>query len=372
VRTTRPVAGIRLSLWRAVALFRLVTLLVCLFLIVKWQPIYARPAVAAATGAAMAAWTALLGRLAVRGRAHRAPLVVADVVVTAGLTLLTIPAQTAAQQHGAMVTLTTIWAAGPAIEAAFLAGPLGGIATGALQYAVSAFVADQWSGRTLYSGVLLVLTGAVVGFVAQVAVRAEEQLRAATAAQAALAERERLAGSIHDGVLQVLGLVQRKGRDAGGEWSAIAVEAGVQEEALRRLITVQAPPRDGDRDLAGELRALRSARVTVSTPAGEVPLPADRAAELCDAVGAALQNVARHAGEQAHAWVLLETLDDALRVTVRDDGAGFDPVRLDDAERGGRLGVAHSIRGRIAGLGGRCTVTSAPGEGTEIEMIVPW
>ncbi len=371
MRSALPVDGIRLSLWRAVSLFRISTLAVCIFLITRWQPSYARPGVAALTGAAMVLWTAGLCWLAAAGRAHRGEIVVADVVVTAGLTLLTIPAQTADQQHGAMVTLTTIWAAGPTIEAAFLAGPIGGLVAAAVQYGTSVYVAEQWAGRTLYGGVLLILTGAVVGFVARLAVGAEEQLRAATTAQAALAERERLARSIHDGVLQLLGLVHRAGRDAGGEWAALAAEAAEQESALRGLLTSR-PPAPNRHDLAEELRGLRSTQVTVSTPADPVPTTATTAVEVRDAVRAALHNVAAHAGDGAHAWVLLETVDDSLRVTVRDDGAGFDTGRLEAARRDGRVGVARSIRGRIADLGGRCTITSAPGMGTEIEMVVPW
>jgi signal transduction histidine kinase len=366
-----PVTGIRLSLWRAVALFRIITLAVCVFLITRWQPLYDGPRVAAAVGVAMVIWTAGLCWLAVLGQAHRVSVVAADIVVTIALTLLTLPAQTAAQQHGSMVTLTTIWAAGPAIEAAFLAGPLGGLAAALAQYLTSVYIADQWSGRTLYSGVLLMLTGTVVGFVARLAIQAEEQLRAATAAQAALTERERVARSIHDGVLQLLGLVHRAGRDAEGEWAALAAEAAVQEAALRGLVTTQ-PSAVGDQDLAAELRGLRTPDVTVSTPADPVPMPAAAANELRDAVRAALHNVAAHAGADAHAWVLLETLDGAVRVTVRDDGAGFDTSQLPEAARNGRVGVARSIRGRVAELGGSATITSAPGNGTEIEMVVPW
>jgi signal transduction histidine kinase len=45
--------------------------------------------------------------------------------------------------------------------------------------------------------------------------------------------------------------------------------------------------------------------------------------------------------------------------------------RLAEAAADGRLGVAQSIRGRIRDLGGRVSIVSAPGEGTEIEMTVP-
>ena len=367
----RTVDGVRLSLWRAVSLFRIATLAVCIFLITRWQPIYARPGIAVAAGVGMVVVTAALSWLAVLGRAHRFWVVAADVVVTIGLTLLTIPAQTDAQQHGGMVTITTIWAAGPTIEAAFLAGPIGGLVAAVLQFAAAAYIVDDWHGRTLYSGVLLLITGVVVGYVARLAVRAEEHLRAAAAAQAALAERERLARSIHDGVLQVLGLVHRTGRDAGAEWTVIAEEAGRQEAALRGLITSRPTVTGSTLDLADELRGLRGDRVTVSTPGSPVLVPASVGGEVRDAVRAALQNVTAHAGADAQAWVLLETEVGELRVTVRDDGTGFGPDRLAAAEQDGRLGVAGSIRGRIVQLGGRCTIDSAPGEGTTLRAIFP-
>ncbi|MEV6299161.1 ATP-binding protein [Actinoplanes sp. NPDC051861] len=62
---------------------------------------------------------------------------------------------------------------------------------------------------------------------------------------------------------------------------------------------------------------------------------------------------------------------DGVRVTVRDNGTGFDPGRLDEAAREGRLGVAQSMRGRISDLGGDTTVHSRPGDGTEIEFWLP-
>jgi signal transduction histidine kinase len=373
MRVPPPVDGARLSLWRAVAAFRLLTLGVCLYLIVRWQPLYRHAGAATAAGVAMTVWTLVLVALALAGRAHRVPVVLADVVVTAGLTLLTVPAQTSAQQHGAMVTLTTIWAAGPAIEAAFVAGPIGGAVAAVVQYGITVVVAETWVARTLYSGVLLLVTGVVVGLVARLVVRAEEELRRVASAQAALAERERLARSIHDGVLQVLGLVARTGRDAGGTWERLADEATVQEAALRGLITsspVAVPT--GERDLGDDLRALRSARVTVSTPAEPVRLPADVAGDLRDAVRAALHNTEQHAGPDARAWVLLETTDDEVRVTVRDDGVGMSPQRPAEAAADGRIGLARSVRGRVVGRGGRCTIVSAPGAGTEIELVLPW
>jgi signal transduction histidine kinase len=297
--------------------------------------------------------------------------VAADALATMGLTLLSIPVQTTSQQHGGMTTLTSIWAAGPTLEAAFVAGPAGGLAVAVLQYLSSVVVADSGAGRTLYSGVLLALAGTVVGVVTRLAVRAEDDLRAASAAQAAVAERERLTRQIHDGVLQVLGLVHRTGRDAVGPWPAIAAAAAEQESALRGLITSRPVEPATDGELGAALRSLRSTRVTVSTPVEPVTLPPAATTMVADAVRAALHNVDQHAGPEAHAWVLLEDVEDAVRVTIRDDGDGMPGERLAEAVAQGRVGLARSIRGRIEELGGTCTVVSAPGEGTEIDMHIP-
>lgn len=369
---TLPVEGVRLSLWRAATAYRGATLVAVLYLIVRWRHLYAHPGVAYATGAGMLAVTVAVGRLAIRGRAHHPTIVAADVAVTAGLTLLTIAAQTAPQRDGNMPTLTTLWAAGPALEAGIVFGAIGGVLAGLVQLASAVVVRSGYDGRTLASGLLLVVAGGVVGYVAALVRRAEDELRVAAAERAAVAERERLARSIHDGVLQVLGLVQRAGRQAEGDWVELAAEAGRQEAALRALVTSQPPaPEDGFADLARLLRQRATGRASVSAPATPVPVPAPLAAELCAAVGAALDNVARHAGAGASAWILLERPSGAIRITVRDDGAGIEAGRLEAAASEGRLGVASSIRGRVEELGGSVRVRSAPGRGTVVELCVP-
>ncbi len=371
-RVPLPVTGVLLSLWRAAALFRAVTLVVCVYLIIRWHSIYAHPGVAYGTGAAMIAVTALVAWLAVNGRAHRASIVAADLTATVLLTLATSWAQTPMQRHGDMPTLTTIWAAGPVIEAAFIALSLGGVVAGCIQLAAAMIVRSGYDGRTLTSGVLLVLTGAIIGYVTALTVRGERDLAVAAAAQAAVAERERLSRSIHDGVLQVLGLVHRAGRDAGGHWAELGAAAAEQETALRALLTSRpVSTQPGWLDLAGELRMLHGERVTVSVPGEPVIVDATDASELAAAVRAALTNVAQHAGPSACSWVLLERLDDRVRVTVRDDGAGMPDGRLEAAEAEGRFGVAGSIRRRVETLGGQATITSAPGEGTLVEIVLP-
>ncbi len=361
--------GVRLSLWRAASVYRVVTLAFCLYLIyIRWTALYAHAVVAELTGAAMAAVTIVMVLLGWTGRAHRLWIVIADATITGALTLVTIWAQTAAQRHGGMTTLTTLWAAGPTLEAGIVAGWVAGLLAALVQAGCSVIVRAGYDGRTVYDAIILVIAGSVVGYVSSLAVRSESQLEAAATARSALLERERLARTVHDGVLQILALVHRTGRDDPGEWGRLAREAGEQEEKLRALITSRGAPSE---DFGAALRALRSERVSVSAPASPPPLPPQTAAELVAAVRAALHNVTEHAGPAAHAWVFVEDTDDAVRVTVRDDGVGFGPGRLAEAERDGRLGVASSLRGRIEQLGGTVHISAQPGEGTIVEMAVP-
>ncbi|NUR06581.1 MAG: hypothetical protein HOQ45_06180, partial [Nocardioidaceae bacterium] len=116
---------------------------------------------------------------------------------------------------------------------------------------------------------------------------------------------------------------------------------------------------------------VQSATVTVSAPAGPVLLPATVVEELLCVVRACLDNVRRHVGDDAPAWVLLEDLGDRVVVSVRDEGPGITDDRLAEAEAQGRLGVSQSIRGRMADLGGTADLLTGPGRGTEWELSVP-
>jgi signal transduction histidine kinase len=77
----------------------------------------------------------------------------------------------------------------------------------------------------------------------------------------------------------------------------------------------------------------------------------------------ALRNAARHSGAGRVA-VALGTVRGQVRLTVQDDGVGFDPA----AARG--LGLI-SMRERLDLVGGRLAVDAAPGRGTRIRATVP-
>ena len=111
--------------------------------------------------------------------------------------------------------------------------------------------------------------------------------------------------------------------------------------------------------------------MTVSVPAQPVLVERAEADELASAMRAALDNVGRHCGEQARAWVLVEDEPGLVTVTIRDDGPGIPAGRLAAAATAGRLGVSHSICGRLRDLGGSAAISSAPGDGTVVELRLP-
>lgn len=193
-----------------------------------------------------------------------------------------------------------------------------------------------------------------------------------------LAERERIGREVHDGVLQVLAMINRRGRDLGPEGEQLADMAADQERSLRSLITRFEPASgepstspDGQsvRDLAASLATLRSSSVEVVLPAGSVRLPAATAQEIQAAVVAALDNVSRHAGENARAWVLLDADDHRIEVVIRDNGVGMEET--DSSARWRRLGASSSIRGRMLDLGGDASWRTPGGGGTTVTLTVP-
>jgi signal transduction histidine kinase len=270
---------------------------------------------------------------------------------------------------------TTLWATNATISAAILWGPIAGMLAGVVVMAVSTVVKgfinyDLGHNATI---VIEVAVGLAIGMAAQTARRAHAELEQAARLAAALEERERLSRQVHDGAIQVLALVSRRGREIGGETAELAELAGEQERALRCLVSSAcAEPRVGAMtDVGALLRRRASDRVSVSVPGEPVLLDDAVAGELCAAVVNALDNVASHAGRDAHAYVLLEDLGESVTVSIRDDGVGIADGRLEQAVGEGRVGIAKSIAGRMDWLGGSAKLNTGPGCGTEWELTVP-
>jgi signal transduction histidine kinase len=368
--------SIEAPFWRAIAVYRIASLAYAALLLASAGG-YQRPALGWLVLGVMTLWTAAatFTYSVARGRS----LLVVDLLVTMGCLLASPYVQGPDARPAGVMPVTAAWVGGPVLAWAVYGGRRAGSAA-----AIVLSIADLWLrglrgfdlSVSFNGAVLLILAGSVVGHVSRLTKQAEERLQQAVEMEAAGRERERLARGIHDSVLQVLALVQRRGLEIGGEAAELGRLAGEQEAALREMIRSEPAATNGYRDagladVGALLRRYGSATVTVSTPATPLLLPAAGARELAAAVGAALDNVRRHCGDGTRAWVFAEGDDRSVTVTVRDDGPGISAGRLTEAEAEGRLGVAQSIRGRVAHLGGRVDFVSTPGQGTEVEMTIP-
>ena len=367
-------SGLQNPLWRAIAVYRIAALVYVAVLVVRNVGAYERPMLAWPALAVVAAWTVFTTYAYAVPARRRPPLLVVDLLVTMGVMAASLWVVGRAGLEAGLPTLAVAWHVAPVIAWAVAGGRRWGIAAALAMGATDLTVRAHYDQAAFTGTVLMVLAATAVGYLVGIAQRSQQRLERAIQLEATIRERERLARDIHDSVLQVLALVKRRGAGLDGEAGELARLAGEQEAALRTLVTGRtAEPVDehAEVDLMTLLDPYASATVSVAAPAGAVRLPSRVATELAAAVGAALDNVTRHCEPGTKAWVLVEDEPGEVTVSVRDDGCGVPPERFAQAEQQGRLGVAQSIRGRIADLHGTVRITSAPGQGTEVELSVP-
>jgi signal transduction histidine kinase len=177
-------------------------------------------------------------------------------------------------------------------------------------------------------------------------------------------ERADMAAHLHDSVLQTLALMQRRAEDP----REVANLARRQERELRAWLNGGRAPAGESlaaslEAVAAEVEETHGTRVEV-VAVGDVPLD-DRARALAAAAREALTNAAKFAGG-AQVQLFLEAGEERVEVFVRDRGPGFDV----EAVPADRRGVRESIVGRMQRHGGRAVVHSAPGAGTEVELVI--
>ncbi len=90
---------------------------------------------------------------------------------------------------------------------------------------------------------------------------------------------------------------------------------------------------------------------------------------LFQAVRELLLNVVRHAGAR-RIWVTMSATGRNMKVTIRDDGAGFDTALNHRGRRRSSYGL-FSLRERLLALGGALHLESTPGKGTRVVFSVP-
>ncbi len=215
-------------------------------------------------------------------------------------------------------------------------------------------------------------------FGGQVALAIENaRLRDEVGQAAAATERSRLARDLHDSVTQSLFAASLKAEAVRRRWRPENEEARENVEdverlargalaEMRTLLMEMRPGTLADASIVTLLEQLAAAtegssrvRVHIEVRGGR-QLPQPVASAFFRIAQEALQNVSRHSGA-GEAWVMLDTAQPEVRLSVRDDGHGFDEATVTPEH----LGLAMMReRGEEAGVG--VTVQSRPGAGTTI------
>ncbi|WP_231747965.1 MacS family sensor histidine kinase [Auraticoccus cholistanensis] len=358
------------EIFRGYALVRVTALVYVLAVDAVRLPSVAHPAVLVAVMLAVSAWTAFTLWSYASPARRRTWVLVLDLVAT----LVLVALSPWVLGPGSEQSVVPLWTASAPMALALWRdwswGVLAAVLVSVVDLAaMTSTEVANWGGKLGF----VLLTGGL-GYLVAALRRSTCERERITASAAAMAERARLSRLVHDGVLQVLALVERDAPSFGPRGLLMATAARQQEVELRRLLQSDHGEDDIDvtvADLAAVLDRHASASVTISTPAGRVLVDNEVAAELDQAVSEVLTNVARHAGPGAKAWVLLEREGEDVVVSVRDNGVGGQLEDFEDAHRRGRFGVRHSIRSRVSDLGGVATLRTAPGRGVEWEFRIP-
>jgi PAS domain S-box-containing protein len=202
-------------------------------------------------------------------------------------------------------------------------------------------------------------------------------------------ERRRVAYEVHDGPTQIViathHLLQAF---ADAHPPGATVEAGALDRPLelartavkeaRRIIEGLRPTALDDFGLAAALRLLiedlraEGWEAGYEDTLGDERLPTELETALYRVAREALNNVRKHAGTRKTRLALARA-DNAVRLTVRDWGAGFDVVADGTSavgRHGERVGLS-GMRERISLLGGAFRVESKPGSGTRLTAELP-
>lgn len=199
-------------------------------------------------------------------------------------------------------------------------------------------------------------------------------------------ERQRLAGEIHDTVGQLLGLVHIKLDLLRGERLSEEAEDLVDElkgivdsaiEQTRTLTHELSPPvlrqlgLDAALEWLAESSGLRYGFTCRAEDDGN-PKPINNELKmfLYQSVRELVHNAARHASA-SEVTIISSRLNGSIKVSVADNGRGFDPgVLSSQVETRSAYGL-FTIRVRLEEWGGHLLIDSDPGEGTTVTMIVP-
>lgn len=216
-------------------------------------------------------------------------------------------------------------------------------------------------GFAVIAGVVLIAAPSVVQMAQSLDGERSDRIR--------LDERARISAHLHDSVLQTLSLIQNNADDP----VRTAQLARKQERELRNWLYGPTATEPGGIRLgtaieqaASEVEETHGVQIDVVAVGDTGAAVHGDIRRLIAATREAMHNAALHSG-QNRIDVFVERLPHAIEIFVRDTGKGFDV----DEVAGDRRGVSESILGRMQRAGGSATIHSTPGEGTEVELVLP-
>jgi PAS domain S-box-containing protein len=196
-------------------------------------------------------------------------------------------------------------------------------------------------------------------------------------------ERERVANDIHDDSIQIMTAVGLRLAVLRGQVGSPAAEQTLSNaeeivaQAIRRLRRLLFELRPMSLDNSGLVAALRDHLRLMQEPdgpefsiddrLGREPPPESRTI-LYRIAQEALTNVRKHARADLVS-ITLESQGEGIRMSIRDDGVGFDPASPPDGGLG-HFGLP-TMRERAALAGGWLRIETAPGAGTTVEFWIP-
>jgi signal transduction histidine kinase len=218
------------------------------------------------------------------------------------------------------------------------------------------------------------------------AVEKKSNRRVATSANAAAEERQRISRELHDRVLQLLSSARLRAESSRRqllddrralEQELHAIEDNIDKAIteIRNLLTENQNPEELqagslERRLKQELEIFRARtgfKLDFRCAIGVRNLPPVIERELYFTLREGILNAVRHS-RATELHLKLATTPEGCEASLRDNGAGFDKEQADSGSHYGLKGM----RERMLKIGGKLTLRTAPGKGTEIKINIPF
>lgn len=220
--------------------------------------------------------------------------------------------------------------------------------------------------------------------------QAEQKSRELVRVNAIIEERERIARELHDGVAQFLGYLSAKigaarmalsnQKNEMADANLAQVEQSIVDQSIEVRSTIVGLKISGmvDTGLVKNIRAFVEQCNRLGDFLMELEIPeelnslemnAEKEMHIFRILQEAVSNVRKHSGA-SQGSIRLEMEDDQLKLSITDDGVGFDPVQV-GMERSGHFGLQIMFE-RAREIGARLEINSKIGSGTTITVIMDW